>query len=202
MRLRPSIALNLPPTLCLHCCAMMGVAAKPGVLPSGGDTHLKRSAHWPLQSVRLTPPMRLVCGPERQNMYIHAHPLHPSSPSEPRSRRGLQSTLMVAALSSGWLLQQARFPWVWRCLEAEGDMPEDMADIFPDQSPAAATAQLLAIKSWLASLPLARRPLVKVCAPSPAVPIGVPLNSTAQPSTTQPVERGRLTRWQCDRHWT
>lgn len=59
-------------------------------------------------------------------------------------------------------VQQARFAWVFRSMEGDGEMPEDMADIFPDQAAEALVAQLLAVKSWLKTLPLSRRPLVKV----------------------------------------
>ena len=57
---------------------------------------------------------------------------------------------------------QARFSWVFQFLEGDEGMRDDMTDIFPGQATEALAAQLVAVKRWLGTLPLARRPLVKV----------------------------------------
>ena len=66
-------------------------------------------------------------------------------------------------MNSLLIVTQARFAWLFHALEGGNEDLGDMADIFPEQPIEKLAAMLVAVRSWLASLPLARRPLVKVC---------------------------------------
>ena len=61
------------------------------------------------------------------------------------------------------LFAQKRHSWVFTMVDAETDSNEyPLSQVFPGMSKEAAVQKVKQVKAWLQSLPLAKRPLVKV----------------------------------------
>ncbi|KAL4438007.1 hypothetical protein ABPG77_004228 [Micractinium sp. CCAP 211/92] len=91
--------------------------------------------------------------------------------------------LVEAGDAKGWAYSEAlvrilddyrrRFPWLWAAIEQDASPSEfQLDDVLPKQPREQQLEQVAALRTWLKSLPLSRRPLVKLSAkvaPEPAV---------------------------------